>query len=331
MVADDPADSRGNGDGPPVEAPVQGDGRGREHDDLSRKQRRDRVQGDQYDDPDVRDQRRRLDDGLDVHLVPPASWTRPFHPRRERGRRALGIAPRSRWGYPETRRGCVRGSHYAGRVPPQPSPPAGRLIALEGGDGAGKSTQARLLADWLRGLGHEVVLTREPGDSRIGPTIRQLVLDPANAGLSDRAEALLYAADRAEHVAALVRPALARGAVVVTDRYIDSSIAYQGVGRGLGADAVAELSAFATGGLVADLTVVLDVPADVGRGRFDTADRLEGEPEAFHQRVRQAFLDLAAKAPERYAVVDATGPPDVVASQVRSAVARVVDVRVAAR
>jgi dTMP kinase len=172
------------------------------------------------------------------------------------------------------------------------------------------------------------VLTREPGDSRIGPTVRQLVLDPANTGrLADRAEALLYAADRAEHVAALVRPALARGAVVVTDRYVDSSIAYQGVGRGLGVEAVAALSAFATEGLVPDLTVVLDVPVGVARGRFGDADRLEGEPAAFHERVRQAFRDLAAAAPERYAVVDASAPVDVVAAEVRSCVAAVLAVR----
>ncbi len=216
-------------------------------------------------------------------------------------------------------------------MPDQPLAAAGLFIALEGGDGAGKSTQARLLTEWLREGGRKVVLTYEPGDSIIGPTVRQLVLDPANHGLSDRAEALLYAADKAEHVAALVRPALARGAVVVTDRYIDSAIAYQGVGRGLGADAIARLCGFATDGLVPDLTVVLDVPAGIGRGRFDTADRLESEPEAFHERVRQAFLDLAAAAPERYAVVDGRAAPASVAEHVRNAVATVLRGRVGAR
>lgn len=202
----------------------------------------------------------------------------------------------------------------------------GVLIALEGGDGAGKSTQARSLGAWLASAGREVVLTHEPGDSRIGPTVRQMVLDPANAGLlSDHAEALLYAADRAEHVSAVVRPALARGAVVVTDRYVDSSIAYQGVGRGLGVDAVAALSAFATEGLVPDLTVVLDVPAAVARGRFADADRLEGEPADFHERVRRAFLDLAAAAPGRYLVVDGTDPVEVVADRIRGRVAALLD------
>jgi dTMP kinase len=131
---------------------------------------------------------------------------------------------------------------------------SGVFIAIEGGDGAGKSTQARLLARRLRAAGHVVVLTYEPGDTRIGPDVRRLVLDVASEGLDARAEALLYAADRAEHVAATVRPALQRGAVVITDRYVDSSIAYQGVARGLGADEVAALSRFATGGLVPDLT-----------------------------------------------------------------------------
>ena len=194
---------------------------------------------------------------------------------------------------------------------------SGLFVAFEGGDGAGKSTQARQLAARLRQRGHTVVLTHEPGASRIGPVVRNMVLDPANAGLlSDRAEALLYAADRAEHVASVVRPALQRGEVVLTDRYVDSSIAYQGVGRGLGAEAVAELSAFATGGLVPDMTVVLDVPAGVGRGRFDSADRLESESAEFHERVRRAFLELAAADPDRYLVVDGTLPVDEVTKRI---------------
>lgn len=206
------------------------------------------------------------------------------------------------------------------------------FVAFEGGDGAGKSTQAKLLAERLRARGRTVLVTHEPGDSRIGPTVRQMVLDPANIGLlSDRAEALLYAADRAEHVASVVRPALDRGEVVLTDRYLDSSVAYQGVGRRLGAEAVAALSAFATGGLVPDLTVLLDVPADVARGRFDTADRLEGEPREFHERVRRAFLDLAAAAPERYVVLDGTQPVDELAERVAAAVADLVPAAASAR
>lgn len=189
--------------------------------------------------------------------------------------------------------------------------PRGVFIVLEGGDGAGKSSRARALGEQLRASGREVVLTHEPGDTRMGRQVREIVLGMATGTLDPRSEALLYAADRAEHVAAVIAPALDRGAVVVTDRYVDSSIAYQGVGRGLGAAEVAALSGFATGGLVADLTIVLDVPADVGRSRRNgPADRLEREPDEFHERVRQAFLDLAAAAPQRYLVVDATLPAE---------------------
>jgi len=197
----------------------------------------------------------------------------------------------------------------------------GLFVALEGGDGAGKSTQARMLATWLATTGLEVVLTYEPGDTRIGRQVRRLLLDNGSSWLSPRAEALLYAADRAEHVASVVRPALQRGAVVVTDRYVDSSIAYQGVGRGLTAHDVARVSRFATEGLVPDLTVLLDVPARVGRARLNgPADRLESEPEAFHEVVRDAFRELADRSPHRYVVVDATGDPDEVAAAVRDAV-----------
>ena len=194
-------------------------------------------------------------------------------------------------------------SHYAGSVTAE----RGVFIAFEGGEGAGKSSRARALAGRLRAAGREVVLTHEPGDTRIGRQVRHLVLDVSTGDLDVRAEALLYAADRAEHVAELVGPALAGGAVVVTDRYVDSSIAYQGIGRGLGAETVARLSEFATGGQVPDLTVVLDVPAHIGRNRIrGPEDRLEREPDEFHERVRQAYLDLAAAQPGRYLVVDAT-------------------------
>lgn len=181
------------------------------------------------------------------------------------------------------------------------------FIAFEGGEGAGKSSRVVALSSRLRATGHEVVLTHEPGDSRIGLQIRAILLDPTNQGLDARAEALLYAADRAQHVASVIVPALDRGAVVVTDRYVDSSIAYQGVARGLGAETIARLSRFATGGLLPDLTIVLDVPPIVGRTRLaGSPDRLEAEPAEFHARVRQAYIELADASPDRYLIVDGT-------------------------
>nr|BFD92073.1 hypothetical protein KitaXyl93_34330 [Kitasatospora sp. Xyl93] len=208
------------------------------------------------------------------------------------------------------------------RGPGGPAPHRGAgtgfFIALEGGDGAGKSTQAQALAEWIRGKGHEVVLTREPGGSPVGQRLRGLVLDVGNTGLSHRAEALIYAADRAEHVENVIRPALARGAVVITDRYMDSSIAYQGAGRDLAATEVARISRWATGGLLPDLTVVLDVDPTRARERFTEAlDRLESEPTEFHQRVRAGFLALAAADPARYLVVDGSQAPGFVTTAIR--------------
>ncbi|MFC8449228.1 dTMP kinase [Kitasatospora sp. NPDC057223] len=195
---------------------------------------------------------------------------------------------------------------------------AGFFIALEGGDGAGKSTQAQALAEWIRSKGHEVVLTREPGGSPVGQRLRALVLDVGNTGLSHRAEALIYAADRAEHVENVIRPALERGAVVITDRYMDSSIAYQGAGRDLAATEVARISRWATGGLLPDLTVVLDVDPNSARERFTEAlDRLESEPTEFHQRVRSGFLSLAAADPARYLVVDGSQQAGFVTTAIR--------------
>lgn len=199
----------------------------------------------------------------------------------------------------------------------------GLFVAFEGGEGAGKSTQARLLAAWLRDLGHVVVVTREPGATTIGGRLREMLLDPRTHGLSARAEALMYAADRAQHVDEVIRPALERGAVVVTDRYVDSSLAYQGAGRTLPRHEVRRMSQWATGGLVPDLTVVLDVDPAVGLARsVGPTDRLESEELTFHQRVRAGFLDLAEDAPHRYLVTDATQPPDVVARIVRERVAQ---------
>jgi dTMP kinase len=186
---------------------------------------------------------------------------------------------------------------------------SGVLLALEGGEGAGKSTQARLLAIWLRDQGYDVVTTHEPGATKIGMRLRALLLDTAHTGLAPSAEALLYAADRAEHVQAVITPALERGAIVVTDRYIDSSLAYQGAGRQLPVAEIAALNKWATGGLLPDLTIVLDLPPSMGLGRrLSSADRLESEPVEFHERVREGFLRLAAAEPERYLVLDAARP-----------------------
>ena len=189
---------------------------------------------------------------------------------------------------------------------------SGTFVAFEGGEGAGKSTQVALLRRWLEARGHEVVVTREPGATPLGTQVRALLLDPT-ATVAPRAEAMLYAADRAQHVATLVRPALERGAVVVTDRYVDSSLAYQGAGRELDVDEVRKLSSWATGGLRPDLVVLLDVDPVVGLARAgDAPDRMEAESLAFHARVRQGFLDLAGGDHARYLVLPADQPADVV-------------------
>jgi len=204
---------------------------------------------------------------------------------------------------------------------PEPSSSSrGLFIALEGGDGAGKSTQGRLLRAWLEGLGHTVVVTREPGGTDFGRTVRALVLHGDH--VAPRAEALLFAADRAHHVETLIRPALGRGEVVITDRYMDSSIAYQGAGRDLGVDEVRELSLWATGGLVPALTVLIDLPAAVGRARRGGVhDRLEAEADHFHGAVRKHFLALADADPDRYLVVDGELPPEQIHGLVRARVA----------
>ncbi|MFD7616401.1 dTMP kinase, partial [Streptomyces sp. NPDC059802] len=194
----------------------------------------------------------------------------------------------------------------------------GFFIALEGGDGAGKSTQVEALAEWIRAKGHEVVVTREPGATPVGKRLRSILLDVSSAGLSNRAEALLYAADRAEHVDSVVRPALERGAIVISDRYIDSSVAYQGAGRDLSPTEIARISRWATSGLVPHLTVLLDVDPQTARERFTEApDRLESEPPEFHARVRSGFLTLAAADPTRYLVVDAGQDPESITTVVR--------------
>lgn len=191
----------------------------------------------------------------------------------------------------------------------------GLFITLEGGDGTGKSTQSALIGDWYTQQGREVVFTREPGGTDLGNELREIVLH-SRGHIAPRAEALLYAADRAHHIATVVRPALERGAVVIQDRYLDSSVAYQGAGRVLDPEEVRHVSMWATEGLVPDVTVVLDLDPAIGRDRLDAAnkqfDRLEAEALDFHTRVREAYLAMAAAEPERFLVVDATLDRDVI-------------------
>ncbi|CAN7369933.1 dTMP kinase [Microbacterium sp. LjRoot45] len=209
---------------------------------------------------------------------------------------------------------------------PQPAPasPGGLWITFEGGDGSGKTTQATRLEEWLSGEGRTVVRTREPGGTAVGNLVRDIVLHH-RGDIAPRAEALLYAADRAHHVATLVQPALARGEVVIQDRYLDSSVAYQGAGRVLDPGQIRDLSLWATGGALPDLTVLLDLDPAAARHRLDADDkpfdRLEAEQADFHTRVREAYLELAHAEPDRFLVLDATRPVEELADSVRTRVA----------
>lgn len=193
----------------------------------------------------------------------------------------------------------------------------GLFLAFEGGEGSGKSTQVEMLRNYLEEQGHQVVVSREPGGSGIGRQIRELLLDPANAELSDRAEALLYAADRAQHVQECIRPALERGAIVICDRYIDSSIAYQGLVRGLGADQIRTINRWGTGDLLPDMVFLLDYEAELGLQRSGEPDRIEQEGPEFHRRVRDAYRLLAERSRERFTVVDGSRSVAQVADEVR--------------
>jgi dTMP kinase len=192
----------------------------------------------------------------------------------------------------------------------------GVFVCFEGGDGSGKSTQSKALAAWLEAEQYVVRLTFEPGDTAVGRTLRDIVLSPSTGELSDRTESLLYAADKAEHVRQVVQPALDRGEVVITDRYVDSMLAYQGAGRPLELEEVEHVARWATHDLRPHLTVVLDLAPDHGLGRFAERDRIEGESVAFHERVRQAYLDLADRDPGHYLVVDARLPVDAISAAV---------------
>ena len=196
----------------------------------------------------------------------------------------------------------------------------GLFIALEGGEGAGKSTHSKRLAEYLESLGHDVVLTREPGGTPTAEKIRNVLLDPSITDMPDQTEALLFAAARADHAANLIRPALERGATVICDRYIDSSVAYQGASRGLGIEKIRELSLWATGNLIPDFTIYLDVPHEDGEQRMDGTDRMEIQSRDFHEQVHEAFRDIAAASKHPNIVIDATAPKDDVAAQIRAAV-----------
>jgi dTMP kinase len=199
----------------------------------------------------------------------------------------------------------------------------GLFITLEGGDGSGKSTQAGLLEEWLTDAGHTVVRTREPGGTDRGNELREIVLH-RRGDIAPRAEALLYAADRAHHIATKVRPALERGDIVIQDRYLDSSVAYQGAGRVLDGTEVRDLSLWAVEGLLPDVTILLDLDEEVGRARLDQSrtryDRLEAEKNEFHARVRASYLELAAAEPERFLVLNATDTVESIAAAVRARV-----------
>ena len=197
----------------------------------------------------------------------------------------------------------------------------GVFLCFEGGEGAGKSTQSRALASTLEARAYPTVLTFEPGDTAVGKEVRRIVLDPATGELSDRTEVLLYAADKAEHVDTVVLPALDRGEVVITDRYVDSTLAYQGAGRTLAAEEVERVARWATHDLRPHLTVVLDLDPRRGLSRFAGRDRIEGETIEFHERVRDAFVDMAKADPDHYLVLDARADIDEIAAQIQAAVA----------
>lgn len=197
---------------------------------------------------------------------------------------------------------------------------SGTFVVFEGGEGSGKSTQVELLVARLREEGHEVVATREPGGSALAEEIRGLILQDSSAGMAPRCESLLFAAARAEHVASLIMPALAGGAVVVSDRFSDSSIAYQGSARELGTDEVSRISDWATAGLSPDLTVLLDIDPIVGLARALDPNRLESESLTFHHQVRDTLRGLAESDPERHVLVAADQDPDRVTKLVWEAV-----------
>ncbi|MBO8169899.1 MAG: dTMP kinase [Thermoanaerobacteraceae bacterium] len=201
---------------------------------------------------------------------------------------------------------------------------SGFFITFEGPDGAGKTTQINKVAGKLRQLGKKVAVTREPGGTKLGEAIRNILLDPQQNNLCSEAEVLLYAAARAQHVVEVIKPALAEGKIVLCDRFLDSSIAYQGFGRKLNLDIIQTVNRYAVAGIKPDLTVLLDVPVTVGLQRIKSKgglDRIESEKLVFHEQVRQGFYQLSRQEPDRFRVIDASRPVDVVSRQVWQVVA----------
>ncbi len=211
----------------------------------------------------------------------------------------------------------------------------GLFITFEGPEGSGKTTQIQLLAAWLRERGQDVLTTREPGGTHIGDAIRSILLDPAHVEMCCETEFLLFSAARAQHVAELIRPRLAAGGTVLCDRFADSSLAYQGYGRRLDLEKLRQITAFATGGLLPDLTIYLDLPVADGLSRKQVGDaaewnRMEREQQEFHERVRRGYLSLAAAEASRWLVLDAGGPVEAVAANIRRPVAARLHIPVAA-
>lgn len=207
---------------------------------------------------------------------------------------------------------------------PTPEKLPGLFIVFEGGDGAGKTTQIEKLAEFLRSKSKEVLVTREPGGTVMGKSIRDWLLEQTEVEVDPKTEALLFAADRAHHMHTLIRPALAANKIVIGDRHIDSSVAYQGVARNLGIENIKNISLWAVDGILPNLIIVLDIDVEVGQSRLNIKDRLDRESKEFHEKVNKAYLELAALNPEKYLVIDAQLPIDEIAGQIQNRVEKLI-------
>jgi dTMP kinase len=207
---------------------------------------------------------------------------------------------------------------------PTPEKLSGLFIVFEGGDGAGKTTQIEKLAKFLRSKNREVLVTREPGGTVMGKSIRDWLLEQTEVEVDPKSEALLFAADRAHHMHTLIRPALAANKIVIGDRHIDSSVAYQGVARNLGIENIKNISLWAVDGILPNLIIVLDIDVEVGQSRLNRKDRLDRESKEFHEKVNKAYLELAAMNPKKYLVIDAQLPIDEIARQIQDRVEKLI-------